>query len=84
MFATKNVSWSNEKEVRIITDKVGNQRFLPFALTGVVFGTNTSEEAKKKILKALLNLFLLFKSIYSSILINIFYILNSILMHYIL
>ena len=52
MFATINVSWSNEKEVRIITDKVGNQRFLPFALTGVVFGTNTSEEAKKKILKA--------------------------------
>ena len=52
MFATKDVIWSNEKEVRIITDKLGNQRFLPSALTGVIFGTNTSEEAKKKILNA--------------------------------
>ena len=52
MLATKNESWSNESEVRIITDKVGCQRFCPSALTGIVFGTNTSEETKKKILKA--------------------------------
>lgn len=52
MLATKNESWSNESEVRIITDKVGSQRFPPSALTGIVFGTNTNEETKKKILKA--------------------------------
>lgn len=52
LFATKDVIWSNEREVRIITDKVGNQRFRPSALTGIVFGTNTSEETKKKISKA--------------------------------
>lgn len=53
MLATKNVGWSNEQEVRIVTDKSGKQKFLPSALLGVVFGTNTIEETQNKILKAL-------------------------------
>lgn len=52
MLATKSESWTKESEVRIVTDKPGKQRFLPSALIGVIFGTNTDEETKKKILAA--------------------------------
>lgn len=52
MLATKSDSWINESEVRIVTDKPGKQRFLPSALTGVIFGTNTNAETKNKILEA--------------------------------
>lgn len=48
MLATKSESWIKESEVRIVTDKPGKQRFLPSALIGVIFGTNTDEETKKK------------------------------------
>lgn len=48
MLATKSESWIKENEVRIVTDRPGKQRFLPSALIGVIFGTNTDEETKKK------------------------------------
>lgn len=50
MLATKSESWTKESEVRIVTDKPGKQRFIPSALIGVIFGANTDEETKKKIL----------------------------------
>lgn len=52
MLATKSESWIKESEVRIVTDRPGKQRFLPSALIGVIFGTNTDEETKKKICEA--------------------------------
>lgn len=52
ILATKNESWTKESEVRIVTDKTGKQRFLASALIGVIFGTNTDEETKKKIFAA--------------------------------
>ena len=52
ILATKSKSWIKESEVRIVTDRPGKQRFLPSALIGVIFGTNTDEETKKKILAA--------------------------------
>lgn len=52
MLATKSESWIKESEVRIVTDRPGKQRFLPSALIGVIFGTNTDEETKKKIFAA--------------------------------
>lgn len=52
MLATKSDSWINESEVRIVTDKPGKQRFLPSALRGVIFGSNTNAETKNKILEA--------------------------------
>lgn len=50
MLATKNKGWEHEKEVRIVTNKCGRQKFLPSALTGVIFGSNTTEDTKHKIL----------------------------------
>jgi hypothetical protein len=55
MLATKSESWIKESEVRIVTDRPGKQRFLPSALIGVIFGTNTDEETKKKIFAAFEN-----------------------------
>lgn len=52
MLATKSESWTKESEVRIVTGKPGKQRFIPSALMGVIFGTNTDEDTKKKILAA--------------------------------
>lgn len=52
MLATKSIGWTHEEEVRIVTDKCGKQKFLPSALQGVIFGSNTKEETKNKILSA--------------------------------
>lgn len=52
MLATKSTGWTHEDEVRIVTDKCGKQKFLPSALQGVIFGSNTKEETKNKILSA--------------------------------
>ena len=52
MLATKSESWTKESEVRIVTDKSGKQRFLQSALIGIIFGTNTDDEIKKRILAA--------------------------------
>lgn len=52
MLATKNEEWRSESEVRIITDKTGVQPFIPSALIGVVFGTNTPEDMQNAILDA--------------------------------
>ena len=52
MLATRSESWTKESEVRIVTGKPGKQRFIPSALMGVIFGTNTDEDTKKKILAA--------------------------------
>ena len=52
MLATKSTGWKHEDEVRIVTDKCGKQKFLPSALKGMIFGSNTKEETKNKILSA--------------------------------
>lgn len=52
MLATKSQGWMREKEVRIVTDKCGRQKFLSSALTGVIFGSNTKEETQNMILSA--------------------------------
>lgn len=53
MFGTKEAGWSAEEEVRIVTDKFGMQSLVPSALHGIIFGSEMSDDNKKKIKDAL-------------------------------
>lgn len=53
LFGTKETGWSAEEEVRIVTDKFGMQSLVPSALHGIIFGSEMSDDNKKKIKDAL-------------------------------
>lgn len=53
LFGTKEAGWSAEEEVRIVTDKFGMQSLVPSALHGIIFGSEMSDDNKKKIKDAL-------------------------------
>lgn len=49
MMATKMETWDYEEEYRIVTNKSGEQKFLPSALKGIVFGSKASDDLKERI-----------------------------------
>ena len=53
LFGTKETGWSAEDEVMIVTDKFGMQSLVPSALHGIIFGSEMSDDNKKKIKDAL-------------------------------
>lgn len=55
LFGSKEVGWSAEEEVRIVTDRFGMQRLVPSALHGIIFGSEMSDKDKDKIKDTLKN-----------------------------
>ena len=55
LFGTKEIGWSAEEEVRIVTDKSGMQSLAPSALCGIIFGSEMLDRDKKKIKDKLKN-----------------------------
>lgn len=53
LLATKEQSWSNEEETRIVTDECGRHDIPASALYGIIFGSQMSEQDKQKIKDAL-------------------------------
>lgn len=54
LLATKEQSWSYEKETRIVTDECGRHEVPASALYGIIFGSQMSEQDKQKIKGALI------------------------------
>lgn len=53
LLATKEQSWSQEEETRIVTDECGRHDIPASALCGIIFGSQMSEQDKQKIKNAL-------------------------------